>query len=713
MPRYVTVAACALAQWALDFTGNLARVKESLVQAKAKGATYRMGPELELCGYGCEDHFFEDDTMLHCWESLAEILKSDLTHGILCDFGMPIMFENVRYNCRVYCLDKKILTIRPKMCLADDGNYRESRWFTAWNRGYTVTTFVLPKIIRDLTGQRDVRFGVCNISFNDTTVGAETCEELFTPENPGIILGLGGAEILGNGSGSHHTLGKIRRRLELITEATKKNGGLYLYSNQQGCDGSRLYFDGGALIVMNGLVLAQGTQFSMADVEVVTATVDLNDVRTFRAAIASRGVQASRHSSLARVEVDWYMTCENESGEKLLVLTQPLNALKLLSMEEEIGFGPACWLWDYLRRSGMSGFFLPLSGGADSGATAAIVGVMCQLLFTTIQQAGSTGSATLSDLRKVTRDPAFCPKNPKDIAARLFFTCYMATDYSSTETSSRALRLASDIGASFDSINIEPILKGFYETWSQIGPRPDINVLNSQQNIACQNIQARSRMVMSYMCAQLLPWRQSQLNWPGALLVLGSANLDEALRGYFTKYDCSSADLNPIGALSKVNLRRFLIWAGTSRGMPTLLEIANCKASAELQPTSDDGKQLQVSEEEMGLSFEELDQFGKLRVLDRCGPLSMFRKLLQLWKDSHNPDTIAEKVKRFFRYYAINRHKMTTLPPSYHLENYSPDDNRFDQRQFLYDVSWSWQFRAIDDQLHTELTRKRSRSDCR
>ncbi len=45
--------------------------------------------------------------------------------------------------------------------------------------------------------------------------------------------------------------------------------------------------------------------------------------------------------------------------------------------EEEIAYGPACWLWDYLRRSRMSGFFLPLSGGADSSAGATIVHVMC------------------------------------------------------------------------------------------------------------------------------------------------------------------------------------------------------------------------------------------------------------------------------------------------------------------------------------------------
>ena len=44
---------------------------------------------------------------------------------------------------------------------------------------------------------------------------------------------------------------------------------------------------------------------------------------------------------------------------------------------------------------------------------------------------------------------------------------------------------------------------------------------------------------------------------PGTLLVLGSANVDESLRGYFTKYDCSSADINPIGGISKTDLRSF------------------------------------------------------------------------------------------------------------------------------------------------------------
>ena len=44
--------------------------------------------------------------------------------------------------------------------------------------------------------------------------------------------------------------------------------------------------------------------------------------------------------------------------------------------------------------------------------------------------------------------------------------------------------------------------------------------------------------------AQLRPWTRKR---SGFLLVLGSANVDEGLRGYLTKYDCSSADINPIG----------------------------------------------------------------------------------------------------------------------------------------------------------------------
>jgi NAD+ synthase (glutamine-hydrolysing) len=67
-------------------------------------------------------------------------------------------------------------------------------------------------------------------------------------------------------------------------------------------------------------------------------------------------------------------------------------------------------------------------------------------------------------------------------------------------------------------------------------------------------------------------------------------------------------------------------------------------------------------------------------------------------------------VKRFFKFYSINRHKLTVLTPSYHAENYSPDDNRFDLRQFLYNVRWPWQFSRIDS-IVDKIAQKRKAED--
>ena len=74
----------------------------------------------------------------------------------------------------------------------------------------------------------------------------------------------------------------------------------------------------------------------------------------------------------------------------------------------------------------------------------------------------------------------------------------------------------------------------------------------------------------------------------------------------------------------------------------------------------------------------------------------MYQRLLSRWQGRFTPSEIAIKVKHFFRCYAINRHKLTTLTPSYHAEAYSPDDNRFDLRQFLYPTNWARQFETID-----------------
>ena len=308
----ITVATCNLNQWALDFTGNTSRILQSCNEAKNQGASYRLGPELEICGYGCEDHFLESDTFYHCWESLIELLEKGATDdGLICDFGMPILFRGARYNCRVICCDRQIVMVRPKTALADNGNYRESRYFTAYqppsggsqrggdngfsNGAETFEVLQLPKVFQHKFNQKTAPFGIMPIQCsNGTTIGCESCEELWTPQSEHIRLSLSGVEIIGNGSGSHHELRKLNSRLELMISATRKCGGLYLYANQRGCDGGRLYYDGCAMIVCNGQVLAQAKQFDVHDVQTIVATVDLDDVRSYRASIPSFGIQSAQ-----------------------------------------------------------------------------------------------------------------------------------------------------------------------------------------------------------------------------------------------------------------------------------------------------------------------------------------------------------------------------------------------------------------------------------
>jgi len=718
----VTVATCNLNQWALDFDGNLERILQSCRDAKEKGATYRLGPELEICGYGCEDHFLESDTFLHCWESLEQLFDQGATDDLLCDFGMPILFAGVRYNCRIICRDKKILLIRPKTAMADSGNYRESRYFTAYRppEGQAqvqgdnkAEEFQMPEFFASKFGQKHVPFGTKYLQCDDgTTIACESCEELWTPKSEHIDAALLGVEIIGNGSGSHHELRKLNARLELMISATRKCGGLYLYANQRGCDGGRLYYDGCSMIVFNGQVLAQANQFDVREVQTIVATVDLDDVRSYRASLPSFGIQAAElrknHGGNAVVLTNTplgYKKVKDSEGRLRIPRPSEEIHLKFHSPEEECCLGPACWLWDFLRRSGAGGLFLPLSGGADSSSVAAIVGCMTRMVTKAAQD--DPKGLVASDIRRICRKEndadggaEWVPETPREFANVILHTCYMGTDNSSKATLDRAERLGQVIGSYHTSLKIDTAVSamiGIFQVATGKTPNFSSRGGTISEDLALQNIQARLRMVTAYLFAQLLPWVRGK---SGFLLVLGSANVDEGLRGYMTKYDCSAADLNPIGAISKGDLKRLLLWAAKEFDYEVLNEIVSAPPTAELRPMTkeDEGGQehTQTDEEDMGMSYAELGYFGRLRKISRCGPVSMFRKLSVTW--SHlKPSEVAAKVKRFFFYYAANRHKMCIITPSYHAEAYSPDDNRFDLRQFLYNTKWTRQFRSIDE----------------
>ncbi|VDN32635.1 unnamed protein product [Gongylonema pulchrum] len=172
-----------------------------------------------------------------------------------------------------------------------------------------------------------------------------------------------------------------------------------------------------------------------------------------------------------------------------------------------------------------------------------------------------------------------------------------------------------------------------------------------------QNIQARVRMVSAYLLAQLALYFGQK---PGSLLVLGSSNVDEvctalfSLVGYMTKYDCSSADFNPIGSLNKTDLRDMLKYARNSMGFSSLSQIIDAPSTAELLPRGAGSKPqldevlilLSYGYVEIGLTYEELAEIGLLRKPGCFGPYSTFLELRTQWRHKPVEEVVHYSIKK-------------------------------------------------------------------
>ncbi|KAJ4307750.1 hypothetical protein N0V84_012521, partial [Fusarium piperis] len=297
------------------------------------------------------------------------------------------------------------------------------------------------------------------------------------------------------------------------------------------------------------------------------------------------------------------------------------------------------------------------------------------------------------------------PRTAQELCHRVLHTVYMGmSKQSSRETRQRAKDLSEAIGSYHIDLDIDSVYhaqKNLVKSSLGLDAKFKVEGGSEAENLMLQNIQARTRMVVRQP-----PWSKTSSFVP--------------LRGYMTKYDCSSADINPIGSIDKAALRGFIAWAQVEFDMPCLEGFLTATPTAELEPVTED--YTQSDEADMGITYAELTAFGRLRKERKMGPLSMWQHLVHVWGKDRNkgpddenpslePAEIAEKVKFFFAQYAITRHKATTLTPASN-NDYSPDDNRFDLRPFLYPSFWqSWSFKRIDRELaRMEKAREKTQS---
>ncbi|KAL7676236.1 hypothetical protein ACOME3_002492 [Neoechinorhynchus agilis] len=304
------------------------------------------------------------------------------------------------------------------------------------------------------------------------------------------------------------------------------------------------------------------------------------------------------------------------------------------------------FLHDYMRRSRSNGFFIPLSGGIDSAVTASLVYYLRKLMIMELKI-----DVTMNDL---------------------LHTANLNTKNNSKKTCELSRLLAKQLGSTHVERSIDDVVSKVLDL-CESRPTFSHDGGSKQQDQALQNVQARLRMEMpmkTLLCALVQgKWRSENENF-------SCCARRRTLIGYFTKYDCSSADINPIGGINKTQVRDIARFMSTE--IPILNDILSNPPSAELRP-SEVG---QNDESEMEMTFEELEQIADLRSR-RCGPVEIFKK-------SEGDDNALHKVKRFFHLYGINRHKTAVATPCCCINQSASDDCRFDRRPLFYD--WSFQF---------------------
>ena len=326
------------------------------------------------------------------------------------------------------------------------------------------------------------------------------------------------------------------------------------------------------MIIVNGRVVGQGAQFSLRDVEVITATVDLEEVRSYRSS-KSRAMQARDTIPYQRIEVDISLSSDSEDLDRTIAPSKEIKVRyhlpeyvkafsdssrysKMLTkwVGRRLLLGPphisgkasiefallfsSLYTRDYLRRSRQAGYFVALSGGIDSCATSVIIHSMCRLVHQEVLK--NEDPQILEDLLRITGEEetsSWRPSSPQEIATRIFCTAYMGmAKNSSKDTKSRAKSLSQAIGSYHLDFYIDSVFDAMVAVFTaatHFTPRWRMYGGSNAENTSLQNIQARLRMVFSYLIAQLIPTVRGRCK-PGSLLVIGSANVDESLRGYYT-----------------------------------------------------------------------------------------------------------------------------------------------------------------------------------
>ena len=608
---FFRIACASPAVRVADTKANADNIVALLDEAYKAAADAVVFPEMCVTAYTCADLFHQQPLLHGAGEALRFIAEATASRpGMLVAVGAPVRHGASLYNCAVLLADGRALCAIAKTYIPNYNEFYEKRWFEA------APAEALSVSLWQGADSVPLCAGII-VDFNGVAVGAEICEDLWTPVPPSCELSMAGAEVIVNLSASDVVIGKDAYLSQLVNQQSARCICAYAYASAGfGESSTDLVFDAKHFVAENGRMLAvnkrwqSGNQLTLADVDIEAIRRDRLHNGSFPACGRVNGAQAKLiqvHSTDSRNNA-----CETLLREVNPHPFVPVAHGDLTDRCEEIINIQVAGLAQRLSATGCKSLVIGISGGLDS--TLALLVAVRAFERLGLSPEGITGVTM----------PGFGTTG---------------------RTHGNAVKLMEALGVSMREISIVPAVN---QHFCDIGHDPAVH------DVTYENSQARER-------TQLL---MDIANQTGGM-VLGTGDLSELALGWAT-YNGDHMSMYGVNAgVPKTLVRHLtLYFAETTSNeveRTALLDIIDTPISPELIPAEPDGTIRQKTEDLVG-PYELHDFFLYYTLRYGFSPARILTLALKAFEGEYSRETILKWEKNFFRRFFTQQFKRSCLP---------------------------------------------------
>lgn len=562
-------------------------------------------PELALTGYTCGDLFLQDKLLSAALKALQMIIEETKEINIISIIGLPLMHDNMLFNCAVVINKGNILGIVPKTYLPNYQEFYEKRWFSS-------SKDLLTKEI-NILGQR-VPIDT-NIIFKDQeneniSFAIEICEDLWTPNPPSTKHTLNGASIIFNLSSSNEIIGKYEYRKNLVKMQSAKTISAYVYASSGTWEStSDILFSGMSLIYENGSLLEENKRFDL-DSNIIMGDIDTNIIVSDR---------RKNKSFIDNIEREDYQRVYFKLDDNLRKLKRvykkypfvPNTKSKREKRCEEIINIQSHALLRRIIHTGSKKCVIGISGGLDSTLAFLVTYKAFMILG----------------------------RNPKNIIG-ITLPGFGTTG----RTYNNACLLVKEFGATLKEISIKEAC---------LLHMKDISLDKDDRSVAYENTQARER-------TQILMDIANKEDG----LVVGTGDMSELALGWCT-YNGDHMSMYAVNSGIPKTLVRYLVEyfkdENKDKKKEVLEDILNTPISPELLPPDKNGKIIQKTESQIGpYILHDFFLYHFLRY--NLSPKKIYTIAVKTFNNLYSKEEILKWLEVFFKRFFTQQFKRNCIP---------------------------------------------------